>query len=101
MRLTEAFALDVLMGLSSAPKHIPSKYFYDDIGSRLFERIMGLPEYYPTGCEREVFERQHPRLVEVLSGEPLLLVELGPGNGVKTRLLLRALRERSQPFRYV
>ena len=100
-RLTEAFALDVLMGLSSAPKHIPSKYFYDDIGSRLFERIMGLPEYYLTGCEREIFERQHPRLVEVLSGEPLLLVELGPGNGVKTRLLLRALRERSRPFRYV
>ncbi len=100
-RLTEAFALDVLMGLSSAPKYIPSKYFYDDTGSRLFERITGLAEYYLTGCEQEIFERQGGRLAETLSGESFDLVELGPGNGRKTRLLLRALRARSQPFRYL
>ncbi len=100
-RHTEAFALEVLMGLSSTPKYLPSQYFYDDAGSRIFERIMGLPEYYLTGCEREIFERQSRPLVEALSGPPFDLVELGPGNGQKTRLLLRALRARSQPFRYV
>lgn len=89
------------MGLSSTPKHLPSKYFYDEAGSRIFERIMTLPEYYLTGCEHEIFERQDRVLVEALVGEPFDLVELGPGNGAKTRLLLRALRRRSQRFRYV
>jgi L-histidine N-alpha-methyltransferase len=46
---------DVLLGLTSNPKRIPSKYFYDEKGSKLFERIMELPEYYPTACETEIF----------------------------------------------
>ena len=53
-----AFAEDVLRGLSSTPKSLSSKYFYDDEGSRLFQQIMKLPEYYLTECEREIFTGQ-------------------------------------------
>ena len=52
------FAEDVLRGLSETPKSLSSKYFYDDEGSRLFQEIMKLPEYYLTGCEHEIFSTQ-------------------------------------------
>ena len=52
------FAEDVLRGLSETPKSLSSKYFYDDEGSRLFQEIMKLPEYYLTGCEKEIFSTQ-------------------------------------------
>ncbi len=76
-RQKDAFALDVLMGLSSTPKHISSKYFYDAEGSRLFERIMHLPEYYPTRCEREILDTYHDHLARAFAGDPFNLVELG------------------------
>ena len=56
----ERFALDVLLGLSSEPKFIPSKYFYDDEGSRIFCEIMDLEEYYPTRCEAEILRCHGP-----------------------------------------
>ena len=52
------FAEDVLIGLSAKQKFLSSKYFYDDEGSRLFQEIMKLPEYYLTGCEMGIFESQ-------------------------------------------
>ena len=52
------FAEDVLRGLSSTPKNLSSKYFYDDEGSRLFQEIMKLPEYYLTRAEYEIFSEQ-------------------------------------------
>jgi len=62
------FAEDVLNGLSSAPKFLSSKYFYDDEGSRLFQEIMKLPEYYLTGCEQEIFETQSDEIYMAFSG---------------------------------
>jgi dimethylhistidine N-methyltransferase len=97
----EQFALDVLMGLSTTPKQISSKYFYDDEGSRLFEAIMRLPEYYPTECEKEVLSSHADRLVAAFGDGPFNLAELGPGDGLKTRVLLRALLGRGAPFRYL
>ena len=52
----ETFALDVLAGLSQTPKSLPSKYFYDEEGSKLFQQITELPEYYLTQCEFEIFQ---------------------------------------------
>ena len=66
----EAFALDVLSGLSAARKSIPSKYFYDRHGSELFRRITRLPEYYLTGCELEILESRWERIAACVAGSP-------------------------------
>lgn len=95
------FALDVLQGLSEHPKRLPSRYFYDAEGSRLFERIMDLEAYYPTACEREILEAHGPDILEALGGEPFDLVDLGAGDGRKTLILLRYLASIGADVRYV
>jgi len=90
------FAEDVLRGLSSMPKELSSKYFYDDEGSRLFQEIMKLPEYYLTGCEHEIFSNQADEIFQAFSnGSAALesmpafdLIELGAGDGTKTAVLI-------------
>ncbi len=86
--LRDALRRDVASGLTSIPKELPPKYFYDARGSELFDDITRLPEYYPTRCERSILEE---RAVEIarLSGADTL-VELGSGTSEKTRLLLDA-----------
>ncbi|MBS1261646.1 MAG: Histidine N-alpha-methyltransferase [Calditrichaeota bacterium] len=95
------FARAVLLGLSKHEKSLPSRYFYDDEGSRLFQRIMHLDEYYPTGCERCILENHRDDLADLLAGEPFNLVDLGSGDGSKTNLLLSRFLERRLSFRYV
>src|SRR5437764_6421634 len=84
------FATDVLQGLSAQPKHLSSKYFYDDEGSRLFQEIMKLPEYYLTGCEMEIFESQTDEILRTFAnGDGRFdLIELGAGDGTKTAVLI-------------
>ncbi len=84
------FAEDVLAGLSSTPKSLSSKYFYDDEGSRLFQEIMKLPEYYLTGCENEIFSQQTDAIFTSFanSGSGFDLIELGAGDGTKTAVLV-------------
>lgn len=82
---------DVLSGLGSAQKSLPSKYFYDKEGSRIFDEITELPEYYPTRTEAEIM-RLHGREIADALGEEVLLVEFGSGSSVKTRILLDRLR---------
>jgi dimethylhistidine N-methyltransferase len=86
-----AFEADVLAGLSAIPKRLPPKYFYDAVGSLLFERITELPEYYPTRCEMRIL-RDHARDIAKLVPEGAALVEFGSGSSKKARILLRALR---------
>ena len=86
----------VLWGLSQTPKTLSSKYFYDDAGSRLFQQIMELPEYYPTRTELAIFRAQGSAIGRALAagagpGAPLAVVELGAGDGLKTKHLLREL----------
>ncbi|MEO7539219.1 MAG: L-histidine N(alpha)-methyltransferase [Pyrinomonadaceae bacterium] len=85
-----AFADDVLRGLSSTPKSLSSKYFYDDEGSRLFQQIMKLPEYYLTGCEHEIFTEQADAIFRCFAngGTSFQLIELGAGDGTKTAVLV-------------
>lgn len=97
----ESFALDVLMGLSSSPKQLSSKYFYDETGSRLFNQITRLPEYYLTGCEHEILGAHGSELAAVFEGSPFNLVELGPGEGQKTQTLLHSFLSHSLQFRYL
>jgi L-histidine Nalpha-methyltransferase len=83
---------DVRRGLTSEPKELPPKYFYDERGSLLFERITGLPEYYPTRAERAILAERSPEIVAA-AGHPSTLVELGSGSAAKTRHLLSAMRD--------
>ena len=97
----EQFELDVLLGLSGTPKTLPSKYFYDEEGSHLFSKIMDAPEYYPTKCEAEILEQRSAEVARLLWRAPFDLIELGAGDGRKTRLLIDALRRAGHDFRYV
>jgi len=85
-------AREVRLGLTARPKELPPKYFYDERGSQLFERITGLPEYYPTRAEREILAERSAEIVAA-AGEPGTLVELGSGSASKTRHLLSAMRD--------
>ncbi len=79
---------DVVAGLTSQPKTLPCKYFYDAVGSALFEQICGTPEYYPTRTERAILAANAGNIA-ALTG-PCEIVELGSGSASKTRLLLDA-----------
>ena len=84
---TDEFAKAVADGLTAKPKSLPSWYFYDEIGSRLFEEICDLPEYYLTRSETEILSH-HASDILVDAPDDLTLVELGSGSAVKTRLLI-------------
>jgi dimethylhistidine N-methyltransferase len=85
----DSFAEDVHLGLSSIPKTLKPKYFYDALGSQLFEAICLLPEYYLTRSEAAIFERYSMEIVGQLP-PPISIVELGSGSSVKTRHLIEA-----------
>lgn len=84
---------DIYRSLRETPPGIPSKYFYDDRGSQLFDAITGLPEYYLTRVEEELLERVSPGIAEMVPTKRL--TELGAGMARKTRLLIQALVARN------
>jgi L-histidine Nalpha-methyltransferase len=89
--LRAAMESDVRAGLTSVPKQLPPVYFYDDRGSRLFDEITRLPEYYPTRAERSILEAHAKDIVAEAGAD--VLVELGAGTCDKTRVLLDAMRD--------
>ena len=91
LRAEDAFHADVLSGLGRRPRRLPPKYFYDAQGSQLFDRICALPEYYLARAELAIL-RAHADEIAELVGPRALLVELGSGSSIKTRLLLDQLR---------
>jgi dimethylhistidine N-methyltransferase len=86
----EKFLSDVLEGLSKSLKTLPCKYFYDERGSRLFEQICELDEYYVTRSELEIMESSVHEMVQLV-GPGADILEFGSGTGIKTRMLLKAL----------
>jgi dimethylhistidine N-methyltransferase len=94
-----SFAADVRAGLSARPKTLKPKYFYDALGSQLFEAICLLPEYYLTRAEAEIFERRSAEIIAQLS-PPISVVELGSGSSVKTRYLIEAALSRQRELLY-
>lgn len=88
---TEAFASDVVLGLSQQPKTLPSRWLYDDRGSELFEQITGLEEYYPTRAETAIL-REHAEAIAAFCGTNVSLLEYGAGAAIKTEILVDALR---------
>jgi len=100
--LINEFATDTIEGLSSNNKFLSSKYFYDDKGSRIFQDIMRMPEYYLTDCELEIFETQKQHILDELNTNHggFQLIELGAGDGLKTKILLKHFLEKEVNFKY-
>ncbi len=86
------FLTDVIVGLSSNPRTLPCKYFYDERGATLFQRICELPEYYITRTEIDILDRNRAEIASQL-GPNVELIGLGTGAGTKTRNLIEALEE--------
>ncbi len=97
--LRAALVADVRRGLTARPKTIPPVWFYDEEGSRLFEQITDLPEYYPTRAERALLE-SHAKDIAARAGADTL-IELGAGACTKTRILLDAMAAQGRLDRYI
>ncbi len=96
------FAEDVRQGLLQTPKTLSSKYFYDEQGDKLFQTIMGLGEYYLTRCEYEIFSEQKEAILKSFLGndDSFRLVELGAGDGTKTKVLMDHFLQAGADFTY-
>jgi len=90
---------DVIAGLSSNPRYLSPKYFYDEKGSQLFEQICQQPEYYPTRTEASILKASGGAIAHVTG--PCEIVELGSGSSTKTRILLDAYQLAGHPLRYL
>ncbi len=102
--MIEQFKKDVDNGLSATPKTLPSKYFYDKKGDDLFVQIMNLPEYYVTRAELDIFTNQTQNIIDALQLNPDIyfeLIELGAGDGLKTKELLKLLDKQNYKFDYL
>lgn len=95
----QSFADDVRTGLSARRKTLWSKYFYDDLGSALFDAITRLPEYYLTSCETEILQTWGWEIVRMLGG-PVEFLELGSGSAQKTRILIEEALRVQPSLRY-
>ena len=90
---------DVIKGLTEKPKNLPPKYFYDDPGSLLFEKICELPEYYPTRTEAWILQQYADEIAEITNC--CELIELGSGSSTKTQVLLDAYQKIATSCRYL
>jgi len=101
--ISEVYKKEILEGLTSAPKYIPSKYFYDVEGSRIFQDIMRMPEYYLTDCEYEILQKHKSDILKNIRKQDnrFDLVELGAGDGLKTGVLIEYFLHQDADFIYV
>lgn len=99
----KGIAEETRQGLTSSPKYLLPKNFYDDNGSRIFQDIMGMPEYYLTDCETEIFSTLKQSIMEAFTSTPPTfdLIELGSGDGVKTKILLSHFINQGVSFKYI
>lgn len=98
--LHSTFAQDILNGLRSQPKKLSSKYFYDKKGDALFQQIMRMPEYYLTDCEYEILDEYKGAILKLIGDRRFDLIELGAGDGLKTKLLLEHFVSQQADFTY-
>jgi len=101
--LNSEIARDTLKGLSASPKYLLPKYFYDEKGSKIFQDIMKMPEYYLTNCESEIFTEQKSEITQKFLNDnsPFDLIELGSGDGFKTKILLRYMNNHNCDFKFI
>lgn len=96
------FVKEITEGLTSFPKRLSSKYFYDKKGDKIFQDIMAMPSYYLTGCEYEILSNNTSTIGELFRDREngLDLIELGAGDGKKTKVLLKYMAENNFNFIY-
>ncbi|SDM02754.1 L-histidine N(alpha)-methyltransferase [Kriegella aquimaris] len=96
------FEEEVYKGLTDFPKHLSSKYFYDKKGDKLFQDIMNMPEYYLTDREFEILDTHKEEIVRLFSSgsQTFNLIEMGAGDGKKTKIILKHLADQGIPFKY-
>ncbi|MEP2280610.1 L-histidine N(alpha)-methyltransferase [Maribacter sp.] len=96
------FEKEVYSGLTDSPKHLSSKYFYDKKGDKLFQDIMAMPSYYLTDCEYEILKNNKEEITDLFTGFGSFdLIELGAGDGKKTKILLKEFSDKNIDFTYV
>ena len=97
------FEEEVYAGLTANPKYLSSKYFYDAKGDKIFQDIMAMPEYYLTDCEFDILETHKEEIATLFSGgvHSFNLIELGAGDGKKTKILLKYMAESKMDFKYL
>ncbi len=100
--LETQFDKDVYQGLTDFPKHLSSKYFYDKKGDQLFQDIMHMPEYYLTDCEFDILSQNKVEIGALFTtgNKNFKLIELGAGDGKKTKILLKHFSENGFSFKY-
>ena len=101
--MIEQFKQDVEEGLSAPQKSLPSQYFYDARGDELFQQIMAMPEYYVTDAEDEIFKKRTADLIAALDVDTdsyFEIIELGAGDGKKSKKLLKQLQKKGYQFTY-
>ncbi len=101
--IISTFEKEVYEGLTAFPKYLSSKYFYDEVGDELFQQIMALPEYYLTRTEYEIFKVNKSDVVKSFDPDKkgFDLIELGAGDGKKTKILLKELLENNYDYSYM
>ncbi|UZR93434.1 L-histidine N(alpha)-methyltransferase [Chondrinema litorale] len=101
--MNNTFATDILKGLSEYPKALSSKYFYDAKGDIIFQEIMNMPSYYLTNCEYDIFQQQKGAILNSIhaQGDKFQLIELGAGDGYKTKVLLQHFVNEQADFEYI
>lgn len=97
------FASDLIEGMKSPLKYIPSKYFYDENGSKIFQEIMNMPEYYLTNSEYEILQNNKSSILEnfLKTSSQFNLIEFGAGDGLKTKVLLKHFLYHKTGFTYI
>ena len=97
------FATDVVKGLTAKSKFLNSKYLYDTEGSRIFQDIMNMPEYYLTDCELEIFQNNKGEILDCFLAftDRFDLIDLGAGDGTKTKILLNYFVRKGVDFQYI
>ena len=102
IKFASAFEEDIYKGLTRNPKQLSSKYFYDKKGDKLFQDIMNMPEYYLTNCEYNIIKSNTEEIADAFEGpNGFDLIELGAGDGKKTKLLLKYLADKKVVFEYL
>ena len=102
--MNNIFAEDVRIGLSSSPKYLLSKYFYNQKGDKLFKQIMALDEYYITNSEFEIFNSSKEGFLKLFNpqnGLGFQIIEFGAGDGQKTKVLLKHFLKEAAKFKYI
>ncbi|UJP65771.1 L-histidine N(alpha)-methyltransferase [Mongoliitalea daihaiensis] len=95
------FYEDVIHGLTSGQKSLPSKYFYDERGSKIFQEIMALEEYYLPECEVEILQNRSTEILSEIPFESLDIIELGAGDGSKTVIFLKEAMKAIKHLNYI